>query len=115
MAGLPAPEGERHSHDYRVHVVVGRQSLDDRGMVVDLDQLTGALDQLTDRVHDADLDVLCAPHAGAVTVERFAEWVHHELAATLAAEHPGLELEVRIWESADAFGGYAASLPSAIP
>ncbi|MBO0864178.1 MAG: 6-carboxytetrahydropterin synthase [Mycobacterium sp.] len=112
MTGLPDPEGARHSHDYRVQVVVGRERLDDRGMVVDLDQLTAALGHLTDRVHDADLDVLCAAHAGAVTVERFAEWVHHELGAALAAEHPGLEMEVRIWESADAFGGYTATLPS---
>ncbi len=111
MSGQPAPEGERHHHDYRVQVVVGRESLDDRGMVVDLDQLTGALDQLTDLVQDADLDVLYPEHAGAVTVERFAEWVHQALSAPLAVDHPGLQLQVRVWESADAFGGYAAALP----
>lgn len=110
MSGQPGPEGERHSHDYRVQVVAGRENLDDRGMVVDLDLLTGALDQLIERVGDADLDVLCPQHAGAVTVERFAEWVHRELAEALAAEHPGLHMEVRVWESADAFGGYAAEL-----
>jgi 6-pyruvoyl-tetrahydropterin synthase len=111
MSGQPGPEGQRHSHDYRVQVIVRRESLDDHGMVVDLDQLTGALDQLTDRLHDADLDMLCPEHAGAVTVERFAERIHHQLAAALATQHPGMQLEVRVWESADAFGGYAAALP----
>jgi 6-pyruvoyl-tetrahydropterin synthase len=110
MAGQPGPEGARHSHDYRLDVVVGREELDGRGMVVDLDRLTGALHALTERLHDADLDTLCPEHAGAVTVERFAEWLHRELAAALAADHPAVRLRVRVWESADAFGGYAAEL-----
>jgi 6-pyruvoyl-tetrahydropterin synthase len=111
MAGQPGPEGARHRHDYRLEVVVGRERLDERGMVVDLDLLTGALGHVTERVQDADLDELCSEYAGAVTVERFAEWVHAELAAELTDGHPGLQLEVRVWESADAFGGYAAALP----
>ena len=39
MPGMPPPEGERHSHDYRLEVVVRRDDLDERGMVVDLDLL----------------------------------------------------------------------------
>ena len=33
MPGMPPPEGERHSHDYRLEVVVRRDDLDERGMV----------------------------------------------------------------------------------
>ena len=44
MPGMPLPEGERHSHDYRLDVVVRRDDLDERGMVVDLDLLDRALD-----------------------------------------------------------------------
>ena len=44
MPGMPPPEGERHSHDYRLDVVVRRDDLDERGMVVDLDLLDQALD-----------------------------------------------------------------------
>jgi 6-pyruvoyl-tetrahydropterin synthase len=111
MAGLPAPEGERHQHQYRVEVIVGRERLDERGMVVDLDQLIDALAELVDRLQDADLDELCPQYAGAVTVERFAEWAHAAITDALAAAHPGLQMNVRVWESDDAFGGYAATLP----
>lgn len=110
MAGLPGPEGERHHHDYRIEVVAGREHVDERGMVVDLDLLNGALDRFVGRVQGADLDELCPEHSGAVTVERFAAWAHAELAAGLTAP-ADLELEVRVWESADAFGGYVAPLP----
>ena len=43
MPGMPPPEGERHSHDYRLEVVVRRDDLDERGMVLDLDLLDQAL------------------------------------------------------------------------
>src|SRR5207247_2405287 len=36
---VEGPEGELHGHDYRIHVVVSRAVLDDRGMVIDLDTL----------------------------------------------------------------------------
>ena len=31
MPGMEGPEGELHSHDYRIEVVVERATLDDRG------------------------------------------------------------------------------------
>ena len=35
MPDMPPPEGERHSHDYRLTLVVSREELDDKGMVVE--------------------------------------------------------------------------------
>jgi 6-pyruvoyltetrahydropterin/6-carboxytetrahydropterin synthase len=107
MPGMPPPEGERHSHDYRFDVVVSRDDLDERGMVVDLDVLDGALSDAAAQVEGADLEKIV--DAGAVTVEVFARWLHDELAAALGAL-PGATLAVRIWESPDAFGGYTATL-----
>jgi 6-pyruvoyltetrahydropterin/6-carboxytetrahydropterin synthase len=114
IPGAPPPEGELHEHDYRLDVVARREELDERGMVVDLDVLDGALREIAGTVGGADLDDVVAPEAEAeaVTVEVFARWVHDRLARTLGAV-PRLTLAVRVWESPVAFGGYAAAVADA--
>jgi 6-pyruvoyltetrahydropterin/6-carboxytetrahydropterin synthase len=107
MPGMPPPEGERHSHDYRLDVVVRREDLDDRGMVVDLDLLHQALRDAATRIDGADLETVVAGEA--VTVEVFARWLHGQLSAALGRLH-GVTLAVRVWESSVAFGGYTSSL-----
>ncbi|WP_448628503.1 6-pyruvoyl trahydropterin synthase family protein [Geodermatophilus sp. URMC 64] len=107
MPGMPPPEGERHSHDYRFDVVVRRENLDERGMVVDLDVLDDALRGAAARVDGQDLEGIVPVEA--VTVEAFARWLHGELAGALGAL-PGATLAVRVWENPDAFGGYTAPL-----
>jgi 6-pyruvoyl-tetrahydropterin synthase len=109
MPGLPPPEGERHSHDYRLDVVVRREDLDERGMVVDLDVLDRALKDAAAQVDGADLARIQPADADAVTVEVFARWVHGQLAGALG-RLPGVTVAVRVWESATAFGGYTAPL-----
>jgi 6-pyruvoyltetrahydropterin/6-carboxytetrahydropterin synthase len=109
MPGLPPPEGERHAHDYRLDVVVRREQLDERGMVVDLDLLDRALQAAAALVEDADLQRIQPAGTAAVTVEVFARWLHGELAAALG-RLPGVTLAVRVWETATAFGGYTAPL-----
>jgi 6-pyruvoyltetrahydropterin/6-carboxytetrahydropterin synthase len=112
MQGMPPPEGERHAHDYRLDVVVRRQDLDERGMVIDLDSLERALSGIVDTLDGADLDEVVAPEtgAGAVTVEVFARWVHDRLGRALGPVR-GATVAVRVWESPVAFGGYVAALP----
>jgi 6-pyruvoyltetrahydropterin/6-carboxytetrahydropterin synthase len=109
MPGMPPPEGERHSHDYRFDVVVRRDGLDERGMVVDLDVLERALRDAAARVDRLDLEQVLPKEAQPVTVEVFAHWLHGQLAAALG-RLPGAILAVRVWETADAFGGYTAAL-----
>jgi 6-pyruvoyltetrahydropterin/6-carboxytetrahydropterin synthase len=109
MPGMPLPEGERHSHDYRLDVVVRRDDLDDRGMVVDLDLLDQALRDAAAQVDGRDLETIRPVDAGAVTVEVFARWLHGRLAAALGRQ-PGATLAVRVWESPVAFGGFTSSL-----
>ena len=109
MPGMPPPEGERHSHDYRLDVVVRRDDLDERGMVVDLDLLDQALRSAAAKVDDVDLETIRPADAAAVTVEVFARWLHGQLAAALG-RLPGATLAVRVWESPAAFGGYTSSL-----
>jgi 6-pyruvoyltetrahydropterin/6-carboxytetrahydropterin synthase len=107
MPGLPPPEGERHAHDYRLDVVVRRDELDERGMVVDLDRLDRALREAAGLVAGADLDRVIRD-VDAVTVEVFARWLHGELSAALGPLPA--TLQVRVWESPTAFGGYAGPL-----
>jgi 6-pyruvoyltetrahydropterin/6-carboxytetrahydropterin synthase len=107
MPGMPPPEGERHSHDYRLDVVARRDDLDERGMVVDLDLLDQALRDAAARIDGADLETVVP--AEAVTVEVFAQWLHGQLSAALGRLQ-GVTLAVRVWESPVAFGGYTSSL-----
>jgi 6-pyruvoyltetrahydropterin/6-carboxytetrahydropterin synthase len=109
MPGVEGPEGQLHSHNYKVEVLVERAELDDRGMVCDLDILDGALRRVGDTVRDADLDVIRPADAEAVTVEVFARWAHDVLADAVRAGG-GEDLMVRVWESPVAFGAYGASV-----
>jgi 6-pyruvoyltetrahydropterin/6-carboxytetrahydropterin synthase len=111
MPGLPPPEGELHSHDYRLEVVARRDELDARGMVIDLDVLERVLSEIARSLDGADLAHVVGADLGvdAVTVELFARWVHGRLARDAGWTDGGL-LAVRVWESAVAFGGYEAPL-----
>lgn len=108
---LPPPEGDLHMHEYRVEIVVERGSVDDRGMVCDLDLLESALGDATAALEGTDLDAIRPPDTEAVTVEVLARWFHGRLERAVAAA--GAEsLAVRVWESATAFGGYRGVVSS---
>ena len=109
MPGMPPPEGERHSHDYRLEAVVRRAELDERGMVCDLDVLDAALEETAARLKDQDLDTIIPAEGEPVTVEAFARWLHAMLAEPVK-RGGGKQLSVRVWESPVAFGGYAAPI-----
>jgi 6-pyruvoyltetrahydropterin/6-carboxytetrahydropterin synthase len=100
-------ERQPHSHDYRIDVVVERDQLDERGVVCDLDLLGGRLDEVLGRLEGRDLDEILPPDADGVTVEILARWLHGALADAVRRAG-GETLSVRVWEAADAFGGYRA-------
>jgi 6-pyruvoyl-tetrahydropterin synthase len=100
-------EREPHEHDYRVEVVVGRERLDERGVVCDLDVLGAGLDDVLARLAGRDLDEIRPPNAAGVTVELLARWLHGSLADVVRGAG-GEMLSVRVWEAPDAFGGYRA-------
>jgi 6-pyruvoyltetrahydropterin/6-carboxytetrahydropterin synthase len=105
MPGLPVPEGQPHSHDYRITVTIDRDGLDEAGMVIDLDALRRALETTTAEVAGVDLGEHLQMQG--VTVERFAGWVHARIAEAIG-DLPGATIRVRVWEGPDAFGGYSA-------
>ena len=56
-----------------------------------------------------NLELIRPPEAEAVTVEVFARWLHGELAEALRGT--GAEMmTVRVYENADAFGGFGDRL-----
>lgn len=109
MPGMEGPEGELHTHDYRLDVVIARAELDERGMVCDLDVLEATLDDIVAIVAGRNLEVIQPADTEAVTVEVLSRWAHDELASRLSID---AELSVRAWESPVAFGGYAAPIRS---
>jgi 6-pyruvoyltetrahydropterin/6-carboxytetrahydropterin synthase len=110
---MEGPEGELHSHDYRLDVVVARNRLDARGMVCDLDILEEAMRKTVGVIDNQDLDIIRPSEVDAVTVEVLARWAHGELSGLVADQ--GVEsLSVRVWESPVAFGGYKGP-PSTSP
>jgi 6-pyruvoyltetrahydropterin/6-carboxytetrahydropterin synthase len=104
MPGLPLPEGAPHDHDYRIEVSVERTSLDEAGMVVDIDVLRRALAAVTDTMTGGDLGEVLETDE-AVTVERLSRWLHARLVQALGALHE-TEMTVRVWEGPNAFGSY---------
>jgi len=109
MPGDPGPEGELHSHDYRLEVVIEREKLDDRGMVCDIDVLEAVLGEIDSSLRGRDLEAIRPAEADAVTVEVFARWAFDFLAAAL--RDSGAEtMWVRVWENSMSFGGYSDTL-----
>ena len=104
---MEGPEGVLHGHDYRIDVMVSREKLDGNGMVVDLSVLEAELKTVRAELDGRDLDAIRPPDAEAVTVEVFARWAWDRLAPIVVSAGAD-ELAVRVYESADAFGGYRA-------
>jgi 6-pyruvoyltetrahydropterin/6-carboxytetrahydropterin synthase len=109
MPGVEGPEGQLHSHDYRLEVVVEREKLDSRGMVCDLDVLEVALQGIDSIVRGNNLEVIRPADADAVTVEVFARWAHDFLADAIR-DSGAQTLAVRVWENSMSFGGYSDEL-----
>jgi 6-pyruvoyltetrahydropterin/6-carboxytetrahydropterin synthase len=109
MPGVAGPEGQLHSHDYRLDVVVERDALDERGMVCDLDVLEAALHGIDATVRDQNLEIIQPPDAEAVTVEVFAKWAFDYLAARIRPSG-AQAMSVRVWENDVSFGGYEGVL-----
>jgi 6-pyruvoyltetrahydropterin/6-carboxytetrahydropterin synthase len=107
MPGAPGPEGQLHTHDYRLELVVESSELRGQGWVCDLDVLNAALGGVVARVAGQDLEIIRPTGADAVTVEIFARWLYDELSAAVR-DAGGEILGVRVWESPTAFGGFRA-------
>ena len=97
-------ENSRHSHAYRIEVLLSGRELDRHGYLVDIVELDRALDGIISRYRDHTLNDL-PPFAGLnPSLERFASVLHGELEKSLPAR--GLSLTVKLWENERDWAAY---------
>ena len=97
-------ENARHSHAYRIEVLLSGLELDRHGYLVDIVELERALTEIISRYRDHTLNEL-APFAGVnPSLERFARVLHEELRAGLSVGH--LVLTVKLWENERDWAAY---------
>ena len=97
-------ENSRHSHAYRIEVLLSGLELDRHGYLVDIVELERALTEIISRYRDHTLNDL-APFAGVnPSLERFARVLHEELRARLSAGN--LLLTVKLWENERDWAAY---------
>lgn len=102
VGGDFGPEGELHSHEYRIEVVVEGDGLDRQGFLVDITKLKDELGRLVDYFENRTLNELPEFRGVNPGCEAFARVMAESLRASLG---PGLvmALTVKIWENEEAW------------
>ena len=105
----PGPEGELHSHRFRVELTAEGPELDEYDYLLDIDDVNAALDAVESRYADATLNDLPEFEGYNPSVERFARVVFER--ATDHVDTDGLEtLRVVVWEDDTASAAYEAAV-----
>ena len=101
----PGPEGEIHSHRYELTVECVGKELNEYGYLLDIDDLTAALDRIEDRYRDELLNDREEFSGLNPSVEHFARIVADDLTAALDA--PDVDtLRVKLHEDEIAWAAY---------
>lgn len=115
LVGDFGPASRDHGHTYRVEATVTGQTLAADGTLFDITILQRALDAIVASLTDKDLNTVSELATPNPTAEVVARYVFRGLAASLSTEGAQAmqalsRLSVRVWESAEAFAGYADDL-----
>ncbi len=103
------PEGELHSHHYRVEVTVTGDELDGHGFLVDIVRLREELTSIVERYRDRTLNELPELAGENPGVEVVARAMARPLAATFRGR--GLKaLTVKLWENESAWASHRIEL-----
>lgn len=105
----PGPEGEVHSHQYRLEVGFTGQSLDEYGYLVDIDAVNTILDDMEERYRDTLLNDLPEFEGQNPSVERFTRAVGDRIEQAMESPNPSY-LTVRIWEDDEAWASHTRPL-----
>ncbi len=107
----PGPEGEPHSHRYELEVRCRGSGLNEYGYLLDIDELTAAVDAVEERYRDELLNDNEEFDGLNPSVEHFSRIVADRLAEDLDA--PEVEtLTVRLHEDDIAWASYERALAS---
>jgi len=97
-------ENFKHSHAYRIEVLLTGAALDRHGYLVDIVELERALTEIISRYRDRTLNDL-EPFTGLnPSLERFAKVLHGELKSGITAQN--LSLTVKLWENERDWAAY---------
>jgi 6-pyruvoyltetrahydropterin/6-carboxytetrahydropterin synthase len=105
----PGPEGELHSHHFRVELEFRGPELNEYDYLVDIDDARAALADIADRYTDATLNNLPEFSGYNPSVERFARVVFGRVTERVA-DDTVTELTVTVWEDDQAAAGYDAAI-----
>ncbi len=105
VGGDWGPENDPHVHAYRVEVRLESEELDQHGYIVDLEKLEDLLERSVDHYRQRMLNDLPEFAGRNPSIEHFCRCFFDRLAAGLRP-HRFHAIEVRIWETADAWASY---------
>ena len=107
----PGPEGDLHSHHFRIELELAGEELNEYDYLVDIDEVNAALDAVEARYADETLNELPEFEGYNPSVERFARVVHERICTEVSTE--GVDrVTVTMWEDDVANAAYSA-VPSA--
>jgi 6-pyruvoyltetrahydropterin/6-carboxytetrahydropterin synthase len=109
LVGDFGPASLPHGHAYRVEAWVTGDALRDDGTLFDITRLQSALAAVAGDAQGRDLNDIPALAAPNPTAEVVARYFFDRLARALEGQSLA-ELRIRVWESPEAWAGYAAEL-----
>ena len=108
LRGDFGPASQPHAHAYRVEATARGARLRADGTLFDITRLQSALAAAIDRLDQRDLNTLEGLAEPNSTAEMVAYWLFGQVAPALAGQ--GVEtLQVRVWESPEAFASYTSA------
>ena len=105
-------ENERHSHHYRLELILTNDELDEHHYLVDIVRVKQCLDEQIARYRDRTLNELDAFQGVNPSLEEFARVLARAIASDLA-DQPLSSLRVKLWEDEDCWASYGVDLTKA--
>lgn len=99
------PEGERHSHRYELELQLHGETLNEYGYLVDIDDVTRALDRAVDRYRDETLNEFPEFEGKNPSLEHFARILCDRLLDDVGAPQVD-SATVKLREDATAWASY---------
>lgn len=108
MRGDFGAEAHPHFHPYEIEWIIRTSHVDANGFATDIAAMKELLGTLAEELSGTFLNELPFFARRQTSLENLAVYLHGELARRLPAHSPGerLSMEVRIWESSDAWASY---------
>ena len=105
IGGDWGPENKRHSHHYRVEIILEAQHLDPHGYIVDIVEIETNIEELVGYFRDQTLNELVEFEGLNPSIEHFCRIFAKAISDKIKAENI-TALTVKIWENEIAWTSY---------